>query len=387
MKFNLIKSPNYLYEALELISQVMELEGDLDLNNIHLSSEPEKFSIPIEELDAKFPDILEYKKRTFSEGHKIFKDNKMLKNINSKSKMELQNLTYFESLFWALDLRDAREVTEEHLLRCHLDSIIFDYNQESEFTGNEKKDPRAQYYMDSTWNEDPVNIELKDIIDLLSKISYEEEFKWFLLEQITVEEKRIELIGYLTKAQEIIESYFYLVEDRFKRSIKDYEDVDYLQNRVLKVFDGYIDNAEEVLDGFAFESMLLSYNSASLKAMDIEDNENTIYMGVLVNELMELTGHFKLNDETVIERCKALGDNVRFEIIRILSERPYYVKELADRLDISSSTLSHHLSILSNNRFLQLEISDRKTYYKINPKSFEELSAYFQRKANSLKEL
>ena len=53
-----------------------------------------------------------------------------------------------------------------------------------------------------------------------------------------------------------------------------------------------------------------------------------------------------LNEE-LLQFFKALADQNRLRIVGLLSERPYFVEEIADQLGISVSTTSHHLSRLA----------------------------------------
>ena len=46
--------------------------------------------------------------------------------------------------------------------------------------------------------------------------------------------------------------------------------------------------------------------------------------------------------------CKAAGDPLRVQILKVLQENAYGVLELCQIFDIRQSAMSHHLKILSN---------------------------------------
>ncbi|MFQ6057563.1 MAG: ArsR/SmtB family transcription factor [Anaerolineae bacterium] len=47
-----------------------------------------------------------------------------------------------------------------------------------------------------------------------------------------------------------------------------------------------------------------------------------------------------------VEFCKALADETRQEILRMLQEREMYVSDIVEALDKEQPTISHHLNVL-----------------------------------------
>jgi DNA-binding transcriptional ArsR family regulator len=54
------------------------------------------------------------------------------------------------------------------------------------------------------------------------------------------------------------------------------------------------------------------------------------------------------HSDTLLQVCKAAGDSLRLQILRVLSQDAYTVQELCTILDIRQSGMSHHLKILAN---------------------------------------
>ena len=65
---------------------------------------------------------------------------------------------------------------------------------------------------------------------------------------------------------------------------------------------------------------------------------------------------------------KALGDPTRILILNLLATeaRPMSVAEIVDALDVGQSTVSHHLKILGDVRFLLVERESTSSWWRIN---------------------
>ncbi|MDF2881144.1 MAG: hypothetical protein K0R54_1701 [Clostridiaceae bacterium] len=76
-------------------------------------------------------------------------------------------------------------------------------------------------------------------------------------------------------------------------------------------------------------------------------------------------GRGALKDK-LITFSKVLSDKKRFELIILLSKRPWYVQELAEQLNIASSTVSHHLSLLISLNLVKPERDEHRLYYLLD---------------------
>ncbi len=73
--------------------------------------------------------------------------------------------------------------------------------------------------------------------------------------------------------------------------------------------------------------------------------------------------HFKLYREFF----RALANQTRFAIVQRLRERPHYVGELVESLDIEQSRVSHNLGCLLNCGFVQWEWQGKNKVYRLHP--------------------
>jgi len=65
---------------------------------------------------------------------------------------------------------------------------------------------------------------------------------------------------------------------------------------------------------------------------------------------------------------KALGDPTRVLILNLLAteDRPMTVGEIVERVDVGQSTVSHHLKILGDVRFILVERAGTTSWWRIN---------------------
>lgn len=70
---------------------------------------------------------------------------------------------------------------------------------------------------------------------------------------------------------------------------------------------------------------------------------------------------------------KLLADEKRFELFELLSERPWYVNELAERLGLAASTVSHHLGFFIRSGLVRPCREDHRQYYSLEAEKVREL--------------
>lgn len=77
-----------------------------------------------------------------------------------------------------------------------------------------------------------------------------------------------------------------------------------------------------------------------------------------------------MSEELVIF-FKALSDANRLKIIGLLAQQPYSVEELAALLDLKASTVSHHLSKLSQVGLVSAKADSYYNVYRLDEKALE----------------
>lgn len=76
------------------------------------------------------------------------------------------------------------------------------------------------------------------------------------------------------------------------------------------------------------------------------------------------------------EYFKALSDETRREILRLLQDGEMTAGSIADHFTISKPSISHHLSVLRSAELVSAERRGQEIVYSLNTTVFQELVAY-----------
>jgi DNA-binding transcriptional ArsR family regulator len=69
-----------------------------------------------------------------------------------------------------------------------------------------------------------------------------------------------------------------------------------------------------------------------------------------------------------IAALKALGEETRLRILRLLFKEPLSVNEIADRLQVSQYNVSKHLRVMREAGLLETERDGKQRLYSVSPK-------------------
>ena len=79
-----------------------------------------------------------------------------------------------------------------------------------------------------------------------------------------------------------------------------------------------------------------------------------------------------MNESEMALICKALGDENRLQIIKMLSGGELCACKILDAFNITQPTLSHHMKILTDCNLVVSRKEGKWTYYSINCEKFSE---------------
>lgn len=97
----------------------------------------------------------------------------------------------------------------------------------------------------------------------------------------------------------------------------------------------------------------ISYRPWNIVA-DLEDTK--VFYYPVANESITPEDRFT-PDQFLVLRYKALGDEVRLKLVKMLVEKEQTLQELTERLDVGKSTIHHHLKILRSARLVEVNAS------------------------------
>ena len=80
--------------------------------------------------------------------------------------------------------------------------------------------------------------------------------------------------------------------------------------------------------------------------------------------------------EDLLKLLKAVADENRLQMVRLMSERAYTVSEMASMFDLTEPTVSHHVSRLHEAGLLRLRMEGNQRFYSINEKRLATFKAF-----------
>ncbi len=83
--------------------------------------------------------------------------------------------------------------------------------------------------------------------------------------------------------------------------------------------------------------------------------------------------------EQLVKVFKALSNNVRLEILSLLSAGPLCVNALVNRLNVSQPAVSQHLRVLENAGLVKGSKIGYWVHYSLVPDSFAECSLFLEK--------
>lgn len=189
----------------------------------------------------------------------------------------------------------------------------------------------------------------------------------------------------LIKLETIIEDKFYLIEISYKEKLEKYINSNFeFVYKILQDF-GFNDLKIDKKYDARFYLNLLNPYSAAMRSIILNTQNVEIVFGIFIDKHYKQKDD-KFSDSSNQEKLKVFSDTTRFEIIKLLQKRPYYVKELADVLYLTPATLSYHLNQLQMAGFIGIYFQGRKSYYYLRKETIEKLADYLNHFAKNIKE-
>lgn len=363
MNYNLHKGPNWFYEVVVCISEYYLKTEDKIIGN------HSKFGVSRDDMKRFFSKYEAYKKAVLNDILPIY--NK------------------YPSLEWLFKPVDYK-IDVDRPIGASL--ITFWGNKSTKNLKDDFIDNIIKKYISSTISEiindvDKEDIKINgitDLLDILESIEIDDDI--LKMHLIRLYHARYETVRKLWEmihtCVPILKKHFYIIK----------EDVDL----VLKALSDET-NIEKVLDlsvGVKFKTKLYWQLYPSIFAfnsfkMEMQVEENYSYIGIYFLKLVDLKEKNKFNEDELVSDLKALGDATRLKIIRVLLVKEMYLKELAEKLNLTPSTVSHHINIMLKSDLIFITIGDednRRVYYEVNRKKLEAISNSIKRLASIYRE-
>lgn len=351
-------TPNW---HLETISCILESDGERE-NEIYDNCE--KFGMDREEMISFLSPVVRYKDAVLKELLPIYEHFKCLKRYVKYTAYERErgSLLYnFVAISFSKLMKEFREED--------IDKIF-----------NEKYMDLFQEFINDETAQIKIN-NLSDVVRVVNNIQIEDEFKMRLIGLYSERyEFCKELREFFIQSEGMCEKHFLIIQKKYEEAVMEIEDSDSLEEvlRPLQIL-SVRDDSKAIITPmiFCFNQLMLECN----------ENEYFCFTGIFLFPLRRMKKDNRFHSARLVAELKALGDATRIKIIQLLSSRVMYIQELADELNLTSATVSHHINILLHVSLIRITMDKtkaKKIYYEVNKEKMELLGETIQKIANDV---
>lgn len=222
-----------------------------------------------------------------------------------------------------------------------------------------------------------------DLLPLLAKTSFTDRETMELVRFFTNTKDLFDRLYPLIRTLcEIMENNLDLISDLFREKTKDLEND---SNKVIgEIFDqvGVSDFFQKRKKPTEVYTLIFAPQTSMIQFYSYDIIESFVKIGMYFSLSKEEGDSLKYHSQIL----KVLGDDTRIDILDLLKEDNYYVKELSDKLFITPATLSYHLNQLQICGFVGSYMVGRKTYYYLRKSGFDNIIDSLTDFAKDLKE-
>lgn len=378
MKLIIENKPNIYWEANAIVREILNREkGD----PVYIIENKDRFVLSEDEINQKYSDLVEFYEKVFDESLEVLKDYSEWKELFI-IQLDQKDYGFFESVTRFTNVKEVDELSKlEFYNACHyhlqnlnaeIEQADFDEIEETRKALKEMEDRAldADYYIEKV---------------MASELNNDE---------------KIKMIDLFQHADERFDAYVELIQRIEKIYLKYYGDVEhYVRSKVELFSSSGKDDAKNTpivnyidVEGWGFRSdepihLFFSIINKGTLGMTIIVDEyirpNVIF-GILFEELTALFNKRKHDAELFIEQMKALGEENRFNIMKLLSQKPHYLKEIACTVGLTPATVSHHMEQLIKAELVYIATEGRKVYYHINDNKIKRLGELFTQSAKGV---
>ena len=344
------KEPNWVYEAASCIASIYY---PIDKNND--KERKDKLGMTKDELEVYFQKYKTYKESVMPQIMTVYNKYPDLEKYFQITNID--NLITTIAGFLTFSLDDPSSLNGNHeeidkLLNKALVSLLDDHLITP-------KDTEIQ--IDN----------MASLLNYLEEVDFDDKTKLILINLYNNRYKVLEDMAELLKeCIPILKENYYLIDEDLNKSIcfaTKYGDMENFFSKSLGFSLDIADNTEYYFSIFNFNQITM---------MESHDNRMISYIGIYIEDLVKLSKKNKFNNAQILSDLKAISDPTRLRIIGLLANKKMYLQEIAEALDLTPSTISHHIQILLNSMLVSITvdaINSRKIFYETNKEKVEDL--------------
>lgn len=126
---------------------------------------------------------------------------------------------------------------------------------------------------------------------------------------------------------------------------------------------------------------IVNFSTITIALEDSRDTrEEVITFGTMLDDDLSITRN-KIEKDQILKIGKVLADKSKLEILELVSKKPYFGKEIASELKLSTATISYHMNVLVDIGFVKVEVISGRVYYHLSldriHENLDNLKEYF----------
>lgn len=208
---------------------------------------------------------------------------------------------------------------------------------------------------------------LSDLITFIDSSSYDKEARWDVI-KIFNDQK-----VYYDEVYDIIIETMSLLSDRHGEEIAVLEEEFHFywsefqqENNVIDLINEKLKVTWETEIPTVMKPVLFLPYGIVITLNDVEKQNNSIIrMGTLIEKDL-IFEEKDITPDDVVSIGKLLSDRSKVDILKIISKKSCYGKELATELNLSTATISYHVNALLKVGFVKADASLNRVYYSID---------------------
>ncbi len=341
-EYRIYSEPNWEYE---LVESILEKDGKREEDTL----KTRKFVMSEKEIEEFLFNIKEFKQKVLAQVLPLLDEYQDIKPYFSKSLAEEDN----RARHILSSLASRKVLAKEHTTE-EIDKIVLDVleNWAKSINESEQNDKHFEG--------------LQDIISFLKNVEEEDSVKFRLIMFFTERHAIFpRLQEFVIKGIQILQEHFHIIQEDFEKAVITLQD--------KRNMEDYFDRLEVIklgaVNGIAVQPCIIAYNQLSIDWV-LEENRDIIAdTGIYMLLPDALESDYFRNDAELTGALKALGDATRIKIVHMLSGKKMYIQEMAEILELTPATVSHHMNVLLQERLVSITVDStnaKKVFYEIN---------------------
>ncbi|NLE70395.1 MAG: winged helix-turn-helix transcriptional regulator [Clostridiales bacterium] len=369
------QAPNFLTESADLMASFYDFKLRSEAQDAPwhlqplLSSQMGK-SLNQDKVAAAFPDMAAFLSLCREQAAQLLDPEEELAALfalRSGGTDEEGGYSFMSAVLHSLPVTQARDMQPEHLIRASL-TYLHTLSGDLEIRDTEPAEAMEALLI--------TDFEMSQVFDAVNRVPVPDSQRMLLLryfQQIDAWFQRLKTL--LIATEQILQQAFPHIRKRFEDKVRQLT----REGQAAQPFfwlERMGSDASKLRpeEPFYLQVRLIVFNYIGFVFSHDRQLPLLVSHGLLFEELSAMQDARQARDKLTEQQLKAIADPTRLAIIRLLHEGEQYVQQLADALELTPATLSHHISQLLQALLLSLRVEGRRSYYSLNRAELAALS-------------